>query len=166
VPCTPHVLLSIPNRVCLLCKQLCPSLDSRFVTADNMITCAQNLCRRYGTRLPSVPAAPAAPHREPTNNANDISAAQDPSSTSVLGMSPVGGSPPDLQIRGGSSSGRFVRLYPDGADPSQPWEPGTPSNENVLATQQVWDSLSRGQQTAYRVSPSCDVMSLDYGRRF
>ncbi|KAK9909851.1 hypothetical protein WJX75_008397 [Coccomyxa subellipsoidea] len=126
------------------------------------------LSRRYGTRLPSVPAAPAAPHREPTNNANDISAAQDPSSTSVLGMSPVGGSPPDLQIRGGSSSGRFVRLYPDGADPSQPWEPGTPSNENVLATQQVWDSLSRGQQTAYRFRAASElsVAGSEAGGRF
>lgn len=111
-----------------------------------MLTVAPNLCRRYGTRLPSVPAAL---EREPAESTDDASAAQDQSHTSVLGRSPVGGSPPDLQIRGG---GRFVRLYPEGADPSQPWEPGTPSNENVLATQQVWDSLQRGQHTAYRVS--------------
>ncbi len=107
-------------------------------------------CRRYGTRLPSVPAAP---EREPNEDAADVRAAQaDPSRASVSGSSPEGGSPPALQFGGGSSGGRFVRLYPEGADPSQPWEPGTPSNESVLATQQIWDSLSRGQHTAYRVS--------------
>lgn len=111
--------------------------------------------RRYGTRLPMVPATPDG---EPVDSAAPASMAREPSSSTAsdkaAGSSPSGDSPPALQIRGsgGGSGGRLIRLYPDGADPLQPWEPGTPSMESRLATQQVWESLQRGQHTAYRVS--------------
>lgn len=72
-------------------------------------------------------------------------------SASVSGQSPP--SCRSSPSAAGSQHGRrFVRLYPDaGADPSVTWEPGTPSNETATATQQIWDALSRGQHTAFRV---------------
>ena len=44
----------------------------------------------------------------------------------------------------------MIRLYPD-EELMQPMEPGTPSTESTMATQQLWDALQRSRATAYRV---------------
>ena len=51
-----------------------------------------------------------------------------------------------------SGSARLVKLCPDEDLMAQPLEPGTPSTESTVATQQLWDALSRGRASAYRVS--------------
>ncbi|CAL8467586.1 g7124 [Coccomyxa elongata] len=123
------------------------------------------LSRRYSSRLPSVPAALG---RTRCEDAIGGSPVQD--SSPGEDSAPVGGSPPDLQIRGSGSSsgGRLIRLYPEGADPLQPWEPGTPSTETTLATQQIWESLQRGQHTAYRFRAASElsVAGSEAGGRF
>ncbi|BDA42763.1 probable mRNA-capping enzyme at N-terminal half [Coccomyxa sp. Obi] len=123
------------------------------------------LSRRYSSRLPSVPAALGINRGEDATGGSPV---QEPSSNAGEDSAPVGGSPPDLQIRGSGSGGRLIRLYPEGADPSQPWEPGTPSTETTLATQQVWESLQRGQHTAYRFRAASElsVAGSEAGGRF
>ena len=78
-----------------------------------------------------------------------------------VGASPdsvVAGRSPDSDVSASqhsthSGSVRLVRLYPDEDLAALPLEPGTPSTESTVATQQLWDALSRGRASAYRVSP-------------
>ena len=107
------------------------------------------LYRRYGTRRVSIshpiPVQQMAPQ---ATDARDKPAAQAGgfADCNVAGRSPDSDMSAS-QYSANSGSGRHIRLYPD-----EPLEPGTPSTESTLATQQLWDALQRGRATAYRVS--------------
>ena len=110
------------------------------------------LYRRYGTRRVSIShPIPVQQQGPPARDAQDQAAAQ---AGAFVGCNVTGRSPDSdmsaSQYSANSGSGRHIRLYPD-----EPLEPGTPSNESTMATQQLWDALQRGRATAYRVSPRC-----------
>lgn len=126
-------------------------------TAFSMV----QLYRRYGSRrVPSSHPMPAqqeaAPVPVPDRQSKDKSwpgADQEPN---VAGRSPDSDMSAS-QYSSNSGFNRFVRLYPD-EDLTQPMEPGTPSNESTMATQQLWDALSRGRASAYRVRTLCNAL--------
>ena len=112
------------------------------------------LYRRYGARRVSIShPIPVQQAAQPAADAQDKSASQ---AGAFLECNVAGRSPDSdmSQYSANSGSGRLVRLYPD-----EPLEPGTPSNESTMATQQLWDALQRGRATAYRVSP-CYIIPL------
>ena len=111
------------------------------------------LYRRYGARRVSMS------HPIPVQQGSTVG----PDGPSRAARQPAGASPDstlagkspdsDVSASGHSSSVRLVRLYPDEDLAALPLEPGTPSTESTVATQQLWDALSRGRASAYRVSP-------------
>lgn len=114
------------------------------------------LYRRYGARRVSMS------HPIPVQQGSTAG----PDGPSRAAGQPAGASPdsvvagrsPDSDVSASqhsthSGSVRLVRLYPDEDLTALPLEPGTPSTESTVATQQLWDALSRGRASAYRVSP-------------
>ena len=113
------------------------------------------LYRRYGARrasmshpIPVQPGSMAAPEGPSRAAGQPVGASPD---STVAGKSPESDVSAS-QHSGHSGSARIVRLYPDEDLMAQPLEPGTPSTESTVATQQLWDALSRGRASAYRVS--------------
>ncbi len=111
------------------------------------------LYRRYGTRrMSSSHPIPMQQEVRPAPEAQGKASAKPGAflECNVAGRSPDSDMSAS-QYSANSGSSRLIRLYPE-EDPAQPLEPGTPSSESTMATQQLWDALQRGRATAYRVS--------------
>ncbi len=132
----------------------CCALTARFRLTPSV---PMQLYRRYGARRVSIShPIPVQQAAQPAADAQDKSALQ---AGPFLDCNVAGRSPDSdmsaSQYSANSGSGRHIRLYPD-----EPLEPGTPSNESTMATQQLWDALQRGRATAYRVSLPCKISLL------